>query len=63
MAQAEGFEPPTKRLTAACSTTELRLNSTVSLIIKCVLLNCQLCFERVYSAQCEFLRWFDGGRN
>lgn len=26
MAQEEGFEPPTKRLTAACSTTELLLN-------------------------------------
>ena len=27
MAQEEGFEPPTKRLTAACSTTELLLNN------------------------------------
>ena len=27
MAQEEGFEPPTKRLTAACSTTELLLSS------------------------------------
>jgi hypothetical protein len=29
MAQEEGFEPPTKRLTAACSTTELLLNKSV----------------------------------
>ena len=28
MAQEEGFEPPTKRLTAACSTAELLLNET-----------------------------------
>jgi hypothetical protein len=27
MAQEEGFEPPTNRLTADCSTTELLLNS------------------------------------
>jgi hypothetical protein len=27
MAQEEGFEPPTSRLTAGCSTTELLLNS------------------------------------
>ncbi len=27
MAQAAGFEPATNRLTAGCSTTELRLNS------------------------------------
>ncbi len=26
MAQEEGFEPPTSRLTAGCSTTELLLN-------------------------------------
>lgn len=26
MAQEEGLEPPTERLTAACSTTELLLN-------------------------------------
>ncbi len=26
MAQKEGFEPPTNRLTADCSTTELLLN-------------------------------------
>ena len=28
MAQEEGFEPPTSRLTAGCSTTELLLNAT-----------------------------------
>jgi hypothetical protein len=28
MAQEEGFEPPTNRLTADCSTTELLLNRT-----------------------------------
>jgi hypothetical protein len=27
MAQEEGFEPPTSRLTAGCSTTELLLNA------------------------------------
>lgn len=34
MAQEEGFEPPTKRLTAACSTTELLLSSKVRTEIK-----------------------------
>ena len=29
MAQEEGFEPPTSRLTAGCSTTELLLNKLV----------------------------------
>ena len=28
MAQEEGFEPPTSRLTAGCSTAELLLNTT-----------------------------------
>ena len=30
MAQEEGFEPPTSRLTAGCSTTELLLNIKLS---------------------------------
>lgn len=30
MAQEEGFEPPTNRLTADCSTTELLLNLPIS---------------------------------
>jgi hypothetical protein len=29
MAQEEGFEPPTNRLTADCSTTELLLNAVI----------------------------------
>jgi hypothetical protein len=29
MAQEEGFEPPTNRLTADCSTTELLLNNKI----------------------------------
>ncbi len=29
MAQEEGFEPPTNRLTADCSTTELLLNRNI----------------------------------
>ena len=30
MAQEEGFEPPTSRLTAGCSTTELLLNRSAN---------------------------------
>ena len=34
LAQEEGFEPPTSRLTAGCSTTELLLNGGIPGIIE-----------------------------
>ena len=52
MAQEEGFEPPTSRLTAGCSTTELLLNRLIEAVNLA---------EPIFFVQIGFSDRFEGG--